>query len=171
MERYQLAKLVEWAGTLRTRKRMQKLVYLLQAAGCPLNARFVLHHFGPYSFEVAKLSDEMHAAELFEESEEDNYVGRAFNYGLSPKGRNWVREMEAGAAGKKRAKDISTWKERVDELLKLDVRVLEVAATILAFKRESKDWDQALDKACRFKKLDPKDALAKTALELARKTV
>src|SRR5713226_2600892 len=35
MTRYQLAKLVQWAGTLRTRKRMQKVVYLLQLAGCP----------------------------------------------------------------------------------------------------------------------------------------
>jgi hypothetical protein len=36
MNRYQLAKIVDWAGTLETRKRMQKVVYLLQVAGCPL---------------------------------------------------------------------------------------------------------------------------------------
>jgi uncharacterized protein YwgA len=49
MTRYQLAKLVEWAGTLRTRKRLQKVVFMLQAAGCPFDDGFGLHHFGPYS--------------------------------------------------------------------------------------------------------------------------
>jgi hypothetical protein len=33
MERYQLAKIIEWAGTFQSRKRMQKLVFMLQAAG------------------------------------------------------------------------------------------------------------------------------------------
>jgi hypothetical protein len=32
MNRYQLAKIVEWAGTLDARKRIQKVVYLLKAA-------------------------------------------------------------------------------------------------------------------------------------------
>ena len=59
MNRYQLAKLVEWAGCLHTRKRLQKLVYMLQSAGCPLEAEFTLHHYGPYSQEIAGLSDAM----------------------------------------------------------------------------------------------------------------
>jgi hypothetical protein len=29
---------VDWAGTLHLRKRIQKVVYLLQVAGCPLEA-------------------------------------------------------------------------------------------------------------------------------------
>lgn len=171
MERYHLAKLVEWAGTLRTRKRLQKVAYLLQAAGCPIQARFVLHKFGPYSFEVASLVDEMHAAGLFDEDEEPNYAGRAFNYELSAKGKSWLKEMEGGAAGKKLAKDFSVWRAQAVDLMNRDVRELEVTATILAFKGGSKDWDQALDKACRFKRLDPKEAMAEKALELARQIV
>ena len=131
----------------------------------------MLHKYGPYSFDVASLVDEMHAADLFDEREEDNYAGRAFNYELSPKGRSWLREMESGSAGKRQAKDFSAWKDQALTLLAVDVKELEVAATILAFKRNSKDWDQALDKACRFKRLDPKEALAQKALELACDTV
>ena len=59
MNRYQLAKIVQWAGTLRSRKRMQKMIFLLQAAGCPLDADYDLHHYGPYSQDVARLTDEM----------------------------------------------------------------------------------------------------------------
>ena len=60
MTRYQLAKLVEWAGTLNSRKRLQKVVFMLQAAGCPLQAEFYLNHYGTYSLEdVTRLTDEM----------------------------------------------------------------------------------------------------------------
>ncbi len=36
MQPYHLAKLIQWApdGELKSRKRMQKVVYLLQSAGC-----------------------------------------------------------------------------------------------------------------------------------------
>lgn len=46
MTRYQLAKLISWAGTLHSRKKMQKVVFMLQAAGCPLDAEFYLHLYG-----------------------------------------------------------------------------------------------------------------------------
>ncbi len=171
MDRYQLAKLVEWAGTLRTRKRMQKVVYLLQAAGCPFDAGFMLHHYGPYSFEVAMLADEMLAAGLFDEEEEGNYVGRAFNYQLSEKGHKWLKAMEKTPEGKRFSKELSAWMDDAINLLQRDVRELEVSATILAFKRQVKNWELAVDKACRFKRLNPKDDLVQKALELARNTV
>ena len=55
MDRYQLATLSSWAGErgIQGRKRLQKVVFLLQAAGCPLSSHFTLHHYGPYSRDVA----------------------------------------------------------------------------------------------------------------------
>lgn len=138
MKRVQLAKLIEWAGTLRTRKRMQKLIYMLQANGCPLGAGFTLHHYGPYSDDVASLTDEMTASGLLEEEEEANYVGRAFNYRLSAKGAKWLREMEKLPDVKRSLKHLERWKGIAEELNEHDVRELEVAATILAFKRRAK---------------------------------
>ena len=76
MNRYQLAKIVDWAGTLETRKRMQKVVYLLQVAGCPLGADYTLHHYGPYSHDVARLTDEMVQASLLVEKTTSNAVGQ-----------------------------------------------------------------------------------------------
>ena len=46
--RYQLAKLVQWAGTLRTRKRLQKTVYLMKRGGAPFEDAFCLHRYGPH---------------------------------------------------------------------------------------------------------------------------
>ena len=59
MNRYQLAKIVDWVGTFRSRKRMQKLSFTLQAAGCPLDAEYELHPYGPYSDDVARLTGEL----------------------------------------------------------------------------------------------------------------
>src|SRR5438876_8802937 len=83
MTRYQLAKLVEWAGILNSRKRLQKVVFLLQASGCPIEAEYFLHHYGPYSQEVARMSDEMVQVGLLEESSQPNPVGVQYAYKLT----------------------------------------------------------------------------------------
>lgn len=70
MNRHQLATLIWWAGEagIQGRKRLQKVVYFLQQAGCPLDCQYTLHHFGPYSRDVADACDEMVAARLVVES-------------------------------------------------------------------------------------------------------
>jgi len=83
MDSYQLAKIVQWVGTLHTRKRLQKVVYLLQAAKCPLDADFFLHHYGPYSNDVARLTDTLVGQQLLIEKEEEAGVGKKFEYELS----------------------------------------------------------------------------------------
>ncbi len=100
MNRYKLAKIVDWAGTLETRKRMQKVVYLLQVAGCPLGADYTLHHYGPYSQEVARLTDEMVQANLLDEKTASNAVGQQYSYNLSPTARRSLAEFEATQAGR-----------------------------------------------------------------------
>ena len=47
MTRYQLAKIVDWAGTLDTRKRMQKVVYLLSGGRLSTGYRIYPHHYRP----------------------------------------------------------------------------------------------------------------------------
>ena len=70
MNRLQMATLLSWADDagLRGRKRLQKVVFFLQEAGCPLDCRYTLHHYGPYSRDVADRCDEMVAAGLIDES-------------------------------------------------------------------------------------------------------
>jgi uncharacterized protein YwgA len=82
MTEYQLAKLVQMAGSLKTRKRLQKATYLLQAAGCPLAADFILHLYGPYSHEVAYLADALTARGVLREEETPLPAGREYTYEL-----------------------------------------------------------------------------------------
>jgi uncharacterized protein len=90
MERYQLAKIVEWAGNFRSRKRVQKLIFMLQAAGCPLNADYDLHHYGPYSQDVALLTGQMVSQRLLEERKEAHPYGEQYSYILSEDARRQI---------------------------------------------------------------------------------
>ena len=98
MTRYQLGKIVEWAGTLQSRKRMQKLVFLLQAAGCPLDVDYDLHHYGPYSEDLARLTDLMVDERLLEERIEVRPYGEQYSYRLSPESIRQIAEYESRLA-------------------------------------------------------------------------
>lgn len=79
MTRYQLAKLVQWAGTLHTRKRLQKVIYMLQSVGCPLEAEFYLHHYGTYSEDVARVADEMVRLQMLKETSAPSLGGSQYS--------------------------------------------------------------------------------------------
>jgi len=168
MNRYQLAKLVEWSGeSLKTRKRLQKVVYLLQAAGCPLDAEFTLHHYGPYSHDVAKLTDEMVQALLLDESAEPTPAGGLmFSYKLSDPARQQMGRFA----------DQENALERFEQLAKqlLSVRSLqklEFGATVAYFHNQGKPWNEARLSAAKFKKQDPDGHAMTDAERFARQIV
>ena len=171
MTRYQLAKIVGWAGTLQTRKRLQKVAYLLQVAGCPLGGEFSLHHYGPYSQEVARLTDETVRAGLLEERTAPNVAGQQYSYMLSEAAGRQVAEFEAGAQGSALARRMAPFEGRARELLGADLRDLEVAATIVFFREQGHDWPVAVEKTCQFKGLTADSPFVKGAEELARRIV
>jgi hypothetical protein len=171
MTKYQLAKLVDWAGTLRTRKRLQKVVYLLQAAGCPLEADYGLHHFGPYSPDVAQLTDEMAQAGLFREARESNGVGQQYSYQLTDRARQQLAEIEQTPQGHTWAGPLAPFEPLARQLLQRDGKELEIAATMVYFRRQGHDWPAALEKASHLKNLNTNAPLFQRAEALARQTI
>jgi len=157
MTRYEMAKLVEWAGTLQTRKRLQKVVFLLQAAGCPIEADYTLHHYGPYSQETARLSDEMVRIDLLQESSEQNRVGLQYSYQLSQQAKTGIAEFEKTAKGKELAEQLAPYEKKASELLTTDLWLLEVAATLVYFRKQGHDWAECVEKTQQFKNLDIAD--------------
>lgn len=152
MTRYQLAKLVQWAGTLRSRKRLQKVVFMLQAAGCSLDADFFLHHFGPYSEEVARLTDEMARKGLLQEEAEPLSGGKRYSYRLPEQVARQVADLEKTEQGKEWAKQLAPFEGKAMSLLQADVKQLEYASTILYFHVHGDEWAAAVEKAAEFKK-------------------
>jgi len=166
MTRYQLAKLVGWADTLRSRKRLQKVVYLLQASGCPLATEFSLHHYGPYSEELARLTDEMVRQSFLAEQSTDNQVGRQYIYRLAPTVPQQIGEIEATGEGRQWASELAPFEERAKQLLREDLKQLEYASTIVFFRRQGVDWATAVEKAEQFKRT----GAVRDALPLAQQT-
>jgi uncharacterized protein YwgA len=165
MNRLQLAQLVEWAGEVKTRKRLQKVVYLLQAAGCPLEIDFTLHHYGPYSHELAALTDQMVSADLLVESSSRNVMlGQSYEYKLS----TVAQEQLHAFAGDDPA-GLADFKDLAERLLnEPSLHKLEYAATIAYFRMQGREWPEAVAAAAKFKNLNLGSQIVKDAEQLAR---
>jgi uncharacterized protein len=171
MNRYQLAKIVQWTGKLRSRKRMQKMVFLLQAAGCPLDAEYDLHYYGPYSQDVAQLADELTRANLLAEEVETRPQGEQYSYTLPQKSIDQIQRYEADPRGMEDAKAMGSYERLARDLAVLDLKELEIGATIVFFRSKGHDWPDAIDKTRSFKKLDAGTLFLKRCEKLARDIV
>ena len=170
MDRYQLVKLVEWAGELRSRKRLQKVVYLLQAAGAPIEAEFTLHHYGPYSFDVAQLTDSMVREGLLKEDKRPNtHQGESFSYKIPVEIRDNLAEYEGNESGAILKAQAHTYEPKARILLaEDDLSKLEFAATVAYFHVQGNDWKAAREAAAKFKGQPPESLAMIDATEFAR---
>jgi uncharacterized protein YwgA len=172
MNRYQLAKLIAIAGKVHARKRVQKIVFLLQAAGLDFGATFRLHHFGPYSTEVASLLDEMSRQGILEEERYANVVGWQSEYSLTDDAKRSLAEFEETPKGRASAAQFREHERQLCRLLDVaDLWELELGATIAYFRKKHGDWRKAVDEACKFKNVRPDAAKTEQALALARELV
>ena len=161
MNRIQLATLLSWAGEtgIQGRKRLQKVAFFLQQAGCPLNCEYTLHFFGPYSRDVADTCDEMVAAGLIEELGGREAGSMQYAYKLKPSTREYLRQVADASMAK--------FEEVGKELIQESIWRLELGSTILLYYRSSGNWSEAMNQACKFKKVDPALQRNIEALELA----
>jgi uncharacterized protein len=171
MNRYQLAKIVDWAGTMHSRKRMQKMVFLLQAASCPLDADYDFHRYGPYSQDVARLTDEMTREGLLEEEVKSHPFGEQYSYSLPQKTKEQMTDYEGGAKGSKEARRMDQFAALARSMCETDPKELEVSTIIVFFRQRGHDWAEAIDETCRFKRLTELNALLGRADHLARRVL
>ena len=165
MNRLQLATLLSWADDagLQGRKRLQKVVFFLQQAGCQFDCRYTLHHFGPYSRDVADACDEMVAAGLVIETGGPQNGAMQYAYTLKPEIRALLDQTHD--AQLQRFQSLGT------ELINENIWSLELGSTVLFFYGQSRDWNAALDNACQFKKVDTALPSSRNALALAQRVV
>lgn len=176
MTRYQLAKLVSLAnqGTIESRKRIQKIIFLLNSAGMSLVDDFKLHHYGPYSPEVAKLLDELSLNGILNESETPIGSGTQFNYSLTDSAKTALADLEAEAPKsiRKQQSQFNLFNDKISELFQVDdAWLLELGATIAFFHRKGKGWPEATKLACEFKRVPESAQKSQQALRLAKQIV
>lgn len=162
MNRHQLATLLSWAGEqgFSGRKRLQKVVFFLQQAGCDLGCHYTLHHFGPYSRDVADACDEMVAAGLIEETGGPQNGSMQYAYKLKPHTLSLVQATpEPG---------VQKFADQGRQLIRTDIWQLELGSTILFFYRQNPDWEKALEKSCEFKNVPKNVEASRNALCFAQ---
>lgn len=162
MNRHQFATLLSWAGDqgFSGRKRLQKVVFFLEQAGCDLGCHYTLHHFGPYSRDVADTCDEMVAAGLIEESGGPQSGSMHYTYKLKPQILESVSKTPEPRIQKFRFLGV--------KLIETELWHLELGSTILFFQRQNPDWNSALTQACDFKKVVTTHPSSLKALDLAK---
>ena len=163
MNRLQLATLLSWAGEagIQGRKRLQKVVFFLQQAGCELDCRYTLHHFGPYSRDVADACDEMVAAGLIEEKARPESWGMQYDYRLKPETQKYLAASPD--------LEMLPYQGLGKNLIGENLWQLELGSTILFYYGRRGNWDNALTEACDFKKADAGNKESRKALELAKR--
>ena len=168
MKDYWLAKLISSVTEVDSRKRLQKSIYLLQHAGCPLQFSYILHYYGPYSFELAALIDQLHGAGIIEERPESTGYGNVrYKSQIIEKGRQVLEKFEKSKISKDLQKQIRQFIEPFKALNQENLWVLELAATVAYFHED--DWTKAKTQTAKFKRISVDTAKLKEAELLAKK--
>jgi len=165
MTRVQLAMLIGWLEPLQSRKRLQKVAFLLQAAGWPGNLDFELHSHGPYSLELSRLCEELVQSGLVREEPVAGTAGRQYAYSLSELGRLRLNSFEASSQPTVAA--LARYEGLARRLSTVDLPTLEIASTMV-YLRLQVDWTQAVLKASRLQQPGGDPVLLSRAEELAR---
>lgn len=172
MTKYQLAKLILLADGIRSRKRIQKTVHLLQAAGCPLEVSdYRIHYYGPYSKSLARLVDDMTSSDMLVETAEESGVGRQFNYRVNAEAEKSLKTFERSSLGAQWSAVLQTYSDLLHELRETPPRVLELASTIVAFSQAGNDFEKAKVATAEFKKEDEQSCSMEGAVALAEKVL
>lgn len=171
MKDYWLAKLIASVPEVDSRKRLQKSIYLLQRAGCPLQCEYILHYYGPYSFELAGLIDQLKGADVIKETPEPLAAGVVrYKSAITSKGSNVLESFEKTEGGKKGREQIKPFLSEFKPLAGEDPWVLELAATVRFY--YDGDWEDAKACTATLKGIHNKNSKQLLeATELARKYV
>jgi uncharacterized protein len=157
MTNYQLAKIVQLAGGLKSRKRIQKTVHLLQAAGCDFWLQYRLHYYGPYCAELAEKVDRMTSHKILVESTKETELGKQYDYEFNDSFAGSLAEYEETPDGRAAREMIERYKPLLDQLVCVRPRPLELASTVAFFRKTGLEWDESIAKTAEFKQ-EPADS-------------
>lgn len=116
------------------RKRLQKFVHLLKFAGVDIPAEFKIHHYGPFSEDVASAADSLIFEGVLKEDVEPKGAYNTFQYVYSLAERSSKSEPKARALEK-----------LIRELDRFSTIELEVASTIAYFKEMGRTDKESLE--------------------------
>lgn len=107
------------------RKKLQKMVYILQSFGVPFEEKFQFHFYGPYSEELSLRIEELCNLGFLNEEKEvkSNYF--QYHYSLTSDGTQFLNQFKV---------DMPSCTESIALLQGKSSRFLELVSTMLYFK-------------------------------------
>jgi len=128
-------------GKVQGRKKIQKMVHLLDAAGNRMPFKYEYHHYGPYSAELqAELNDLSQKNLLHEDIQDETYV-----YEITDKGREYKAKLD------RLGFEVSIDAELVKSLAKKSSQFLEMVSTYAFLLNSGLKPQEAREKALELK--------------------
>ncbi|WP_449355022.1 YwgA family protein [Virgibacillus natechei] len=106
------------------RKKMQKMIYILQKSDVPFEEKFHFHFYGPYSEELTLRVEELYNLGFLDEIKEDKGNYSQYHYTITAEGETFLDQF---------AVEMPAIADRVEILQNRSSRFLELVATILYF--------------------------------------
>ena len=116
--------LLQVAGEVIGRKKLQKIIYILQKLEYPFTEKFQFHFYGPYSEELTLKIEELCNLSFVSEVREDKGGYHQYRYKLTEEGESFLQNYQI---------DMPKIQEYIDELNGESSRFLELVSTLLYF--------------------------------------
>jgi uncharacterized protein len=142
----QVAQLVHTCGKIEGRKKLQKIVHILQCLGHPFQEEFDFLHFGPYSPRLREELDQLKKLNLIQEQESHTPAVGYPQYDCTPSETLGKQLRELGLA------QDPGWAELARDLNRLQTPLLEAMSTIMFLQRRGFEDERLRE---RFKALKP----------------
>ena len=151
-----LMKFFSVANEVTGRKKMQKMIYILQKCKVPFEEKFHFHFYGPYSEELTLRVEELCNLGFLKEEREDKSNYYQYRYKITEDGTDFLEQFSL---------EMPDFTEEVDTLRHQSSRFLELVATVLFFddlpleeriqkvhtvKPKQKYTDQEMEEALQF---------------------
>jgi len=123
-EHAKLLRLIQYAGEVTGRKKLQKILYILKKLDFPFREKYEFHFYGPYSEELSLQIEELCNLNLLSEVREDKGGYHQYRYSLTQEGERFLSYYELQMDG---------LKDLTGELNAQSSRFLELVSTLLFF--------------------------------------
>ena len=138
-----VAKLVQICRKIESRKKLQKLVYILQQMGNPFHQQFEYLHYGPYSSDLKREIDQLVEAGLIQEESTQAHIFSQYNYGPTANLSDLLRNFGG--------EEKPSWAELATDLNRESPQTLEAISTILFLRQKGFGEDRLRARFCELK--------------------
>jgi uncharacterized protein YwgA len=141
-DEYYILRLIKSASPIRGRKKLQKLFFIMKYMDLPVNDRFFMHYYGPYSADLALQLDEYVKKCLLQEKRDFP----EYSYHITEEGKKEVELYEKTMRDPVLISKSKNWERMFKLLSTSNTYQLELASTILYWV----DWGKSLEEAMRI---------------------